>query len=474
MAFKAKLGFIPCHRHPFDEKWAIQIRRRTIAALKKIKALELVVPSEKITTNGLVRGLSDVQPVVDLFRREGVDGVLIGCLTFGDENSAVSIASALKHDAALMYKPVLVFPTKEPPFSQTGGRSSDAFCGCLSITSQLVTKEVGFEALPPVLPEETAFAEAVENFARACVATKRFVGARIGRVGTHPHNFFTCAVNEREMYRRYGQRVLSLDTALLYHNAQALGDRDRRVRNVVGALKRVCDVSRVDEQILLRSAKYEIALERWLEENRVDVFGVQCWPVVQPVYGCVACTAMSRLTSRGRLAACEVDLNGALTMLLQYAAALGGVAPHFVDWTTNHPDDPNKFLAWHCGNAPHELAKDGRVVLDIQYVMAMGGVVPPSRATGCSWMQIRPGAVTLARLVEVGGEYRLLLTRGHVSEEPLRTHGSGAWVSVPDLRALYGTLQESGFVHHCSMIHDDHVEALRMAAKFLGIKTTLV
>jgi L-fucose isomerase-like protein len=473
MSFKAKLGFIPCHRYPFDEKWAIHLRRHAVATLRKFKAVDLVVPSEETTTHGLVSGYADIEPVVKLFRDKNVDGVLIGCLTFGDENPAVSIAAALKHDAALMYKPVLVFPTKEPPFAPDGGRSSDAFCGCLSITSQLVTKEIPFEALPPVSPDDPAFAEAVENFARACVAVKRFVGARIGRVGTHPDNFFTCAVNEREMYRRFGQRILSLDPAWLYQEARALSDHDKRVKQIVHELKKNCDVSAVHEAVLVRSAKYEIVLSKWIEANHIDVVGVQCWPVVQNVYGLAPCTAMSRLTSRGKMAACEVDLNGALTMLLQYSAALGQIAPHFVDWTADHPQDSNAFLAWHCGNAPHELAKDGtQVHIDTQFILAQ--VIPPDIATGCSWMQLRPGPVTMARLVEVGGEYRLILARGEVMDEPLRTHGSGGWVQVPNLPALYGELQQGGFVHHCSMIHDSHVEALRMAARFLGVKATVI
>jgi len=473
MSFRAKLGFVPCHRHPFNEKWAIEIRRRTVAALRKIKVVDLVVPNEEITHKGLVSGHADVEPVRKLFRDERVDGILIGCMTFGDENPAVDIAASVKHDAALLYKPVLVFPTKEPPFTKEGGRSSDAFCGCLSITSQLVTKEIPFESLSPVFPEEQAFVEAVETFARACVAVKRFVGARIGRVGTHPHNFFTCAINERDLYRRYGQRVLSLDPALLYHDAQALKDNERKVKRIIAALKQGCDVSPVHEEVLLRSAKYEVTLERWIDANRIDVVGIQCWPVIEPVYGIAPCTAMSRLTSRGKLAACEVDLNGALTMALQYAVALGQVPPHFIDWTTNHPDDENKFLAWHCGNAPHELAKKGTgVTIDIQFIMAQA--MPRDIATGCSWMQLKPGPVTLSRLVEVGGEYRFLIARGEVADEPLRTHGSGGWVSVPNLPLLYKTLQEGGFVHHGSLIHDVHTEALRMAAKFLGFQTTIL
>lgn len=473
MAFKAKLGFIPSHRYPFDEDWAVEVRRRTIEAIAKIDAVDLVVPDERLTRNGLVRGMEDVEAVKKLFRDERVDGVLIGCMTFGDENSAVDIAVSVKHDAALMYKPVLVFPTKEPPFAPDGGRSSDAFCGCLSITSQLVTKGVAFESLSPVLPEEEVFAQAVENFARACVAVGRFVGARVGRVGTHPVNFFTCAVNEREMYRRYGQRVLSLDPAQLYHDAKALADDEPDVARVVSEIKQTADVSPVGEDVLLKIAKYEVALEKWIDQNKVSLLGVQCWPVVEPLYGCAPCTAMSRLTSRGKLSACEVDLNGALTMGLQYWVALGRVAPHFIDWTTNHPQDRNTFLAWHCGNAPHELAAPGSGVrIDSQFIMAKA--LGPDIATGCSWMQLKPGPVTLSRLVEVEGQYRLLIARGELTDEPIRTHGSGGWVKVADLHALYGALQQGGFVHHCSMIHDEHIEALRMAAKFLGFKTTVL
>ena len=473
MAFRAKLGFVPCHRHPFDEKWALEIRRRTVVALRKIKGVQLVVPSDGVIANGLVRSHEDVEPVKRLFRDKQVDGVVIGCMTYGDENPAVEIAASVKHDAALMYKPLLVFPTKEPPFGEGGERSSDAFCGCLSITSQLVTKEIPFEALPPVFPEEKAFTKAVEGFARACVAVNGFVGTRIGRVGTHPDNFFTCAVNEREMYRRYGQRVVSLDPALLYHDAQALSDRNRRVVRILEQIRQTADVSPVSEEVLLRIAKYEAVLAKWVDANRIDVLGVQCWPVVEPVYGCAPCTAMARLTSRGKMAACEVDLNGALTMALQYAVGLGEVAPHFIDWTTNHPTDKNKFLAWHCGNAPHELAAAGsRVSIDKHVIMAQA--LGPEVATGCSWLQLRPGPVTLSRLVEVDGEYRFVVARGQLMAEPLRTHGSGGWVKVTDLPALYGALQQGGFVHHCSMIHDVHVEALCMAAKFLGFKTTVL
>ena len=64
------------------------------------------------------------------------------------------------------------------------------------------------------------------------------------------------------------------------------------------------------------------------------------------------CALYGRLTGQGMLTACETDILGALSMLVSYSASLGEMVPHFIDWTIQHRDDPNCFLAWHCGNAP--------------------------------------------------------------------------------------------------------------------------
>ncbi|MEM1909203.1 MAG: hypothetical protein QXT79_07520, partial [Thermofilaceae archaeon] len=84
------------------------------------------------------------------------------------------------------------------------------------------------------------------------------------------------------------------------------------------------------------------------------------------------------------------------------------------------------------------------------------------------------GEVTISRLVEYDGEFKLFVTRGRIVEEPGEFRGSWAWVEVPDLDKVYTTLIEEGFIHHASMIHGDIVEPLKMAAKLLGIKAVVV
>ena len=34
---KIKLGFVPLHREPFDDVWAVEMRKRVLSALSKIE-----------------------------------------------------------------------------------------------------------------------------------------------------------------------------------------------------------------------------------------------------------------------------------------------------------------------------------------------------------------------------------------------------------------------------------------------------
>ena len=70
---KIRIGFVPTHREPFDENWAIEMRKRTISALSKNSNLEIVVPNNEITQNGLLRNDTDAEKIVRLFRNKEVD-----------------------------------------------------------------------------------------------------------------------------------------------------------------------------------------------------------------------------------------------------------------------------------------------------------------------------------------------------------------------------------------------------------------
>jgi L-fucose isomerase-like protein len=174
---KIKIGFVPAHREPFDEDWAVQMRKRCLDAFSKVPQLEIVVPDEKLLRKGCLRDDRDAEKTVRLFQEEGIDGLIIGTMTFGDEVAALAVASAFRDC------PVLLFGTKEGPITAQGCRKADSFCGTLSISSGLHRRRIPFVFAGIVFPEEEIFIESVSDFVRVCAVVKGFIGARIGLVG---------------------------------------------------------------------------------------------------------------------------------------------------------------------------------------------------------------------------------------------------------------------------------------------------
>lgn len=463
---RVKIGFVPAHREPFDEEWAVQMRERCLEAFSKVDGLDLVVPVTE-TRRGLVRDDEDAENAIQLFRKKDIDGLVVGTMTFGDEVSALAVASAFAD------KPILLFGTKEGPFKPDGGRKSDSFCGTLSVSSGLYRRSIPFVFAGIVFPEEEEFLESMQNFVRVCSIVRGFMGAKIGLVGPRPERFETCIFSEDAMMNSFEQRVIPVSLLDILHRIEALRDDDAQLQETMRKMREEVDVSEVEEEHVRKIAKLELVLKRFAEEKNLSGMGVQCWTAIQDVYGVCACYAMGRLTDQGIMTSCEVDIYGALTMLAQYLASFKMTPPHFIDWTIKHQEKENVFLAWHCGNAPPSLACKGCPVI-LKHHSILGETVGLDRSVGTAEFQLRPGPVTLCRLVEYDGEFKMLVTKGEIEKADQNLRGSWSWVKVPDLNRLYRDIVEKGFIHHASMIHGDYTKPIADACKFLGIEPVVV
>jgi L-fucose isomerase-like protein len=93
---------------------------------------------------------------------------------------------------------------------------------------------------------------------------------------------------------------------------------------------------------------------------------------------------------------------------------------------------------------------------------------------GTGEFQLAPGAVTLSRLQEHDGKFKMLVARGEIIPSQQNLRGSWSWVEVPDLDKLYSTLIKEGFTHHASLIHGDCSRVLVSACELLGIETIVI
>jgi L-fucose isomerase-like protein len=455
-----KIGFVPAHRESLSEDWASQMRKRCLKVFSKIPGLEIVVPDESLTKNGFVRNNAEAEKVIRFFQNQGIEGLIIGTMTFGDEISTLSIATAFRD------KPLLFFGTKENEVPPCGVRTSDSFCGTLSISSGLHRREIPFVFAGLVFPEEKSFQKYISDFVSTCSIVKGFIGAKIGLVGPRPDVFETCIFNEDAMIKQFNQRVVPTGVTELLLRGSALKKDDPVLKKIAKEMRTETDMSALSEESIEKLARLEFALSSFAREKGLSAMAIQCYPAIEMLFNVVPCYVMGKVTTAGLMASCEGDLYGSLAMLVQYKASLSTTPPHFMDWTLAHPEEKNTFLAWHCGNGPVCLSGEkSKIPITCHYMGPDMGTVE---------FQLKSGVVTLSSLQEDSGNFKMLVTKGKSVKLDGKMKGSWSWVKVPDLDELYGTLVTEGFVHHASLIHGDYTQAIADACDLMGIEVIAV
>ena len=480
-ATTVRIGFVPSFRFRFGP-WCERMRAESLAAFERIEGMEVVVPqpapdgqavdaTRGMTPHGAVNTLDQAEVVAAYFAKRRVDGLIICPLDFGDERSAAKIAEILG-------VPVLLYATREPPQVEDASlaRVSDSYCGNLGVSSALYRRKIPFHFAGLFLPDEPDFVCQVSHFVRAVAVVAGLRGARIGQVGVRPTQFETVAYNEAALTAKFGQNVIHANLSDLTDVANGYPDDDPQVAEVLADIHHTVPTITVGQDYLLNAARMEVALASFWSSQRLSAMAVQCWPSAGRLMGISMCALYGRLTGRAMLTACETDVMGALAMLTSYRAGLGETVPHFIDWTIQHREDPNRLLAWHCGNAPTCLAGSPDEIA-LRSRRDMKGELPVEERDGSAGLyqfQIRPGKVTLCRLAEYDSEWKMLLTAGEIVPTDETLAGTWSWVEVSDHARLYRTLVEEGFIHHASMAHGDQTQALLQACKFLDITPVVV
>lgn len=469
-----RIGFVPTHRWSLTP-WCAKMREDSLRALQSIPGVEAVAPRAAadgkaidapagVIGPGSIVNLDQAQALAQYFASRNLDGLVICPLDFGDERAACLVAQ----QAGL---PILLYATKEPPAGSDPSlrRLSDSYCGNLALAAGLYRRKLPFRYAGLFFPDEPQLARELADFAAALAVLRGLKNARVGQVGLRPPPFESVAYDEVAMARAFGQTVIGRAFSDFHDAAAATPDDAPEIRDILADIRRAAPTITVGDDYLLKAAKLEAAIAAFFRENRLSGLAVQCWPQKS---GIQVCALLGRLTGRGMLAACETDVLGTLSMIVSHRSTLGRTLPHLIDWTIRHREDPNRVLAWHCGNAPACLARDARAVA-LRSRRDMTGTLPAPRAddsAGLFQFQLAPGPVTLCRLAEYDGQWKMLIAGGQIVPSDETMTGTWSWVQLADHERLYRTLVENGFIHHASMIHGDQRKALELACKFLNVQ----
>ena len=202
-----------------------------------------------------------------------------------------------------------------------------------------------------------------------------------------------------------------------------------------------------------------VALDALVREENLSGMAVRCWPEFFTDLGCSACGAMSLLSDAMTPISCEADVNGTITQLI-----LGWISgePAFGSDIVAFDIEADEATLWHCGLAPLSMADPA--------VQPAATIHSNRQKPLLMQFPLKPGRVTIARLSEAAGAFRLVIGGGEMVKAPAAFTGTSGRIRFDSgAQSVMDVIMREGLEHHVSLAYGDHQAELAALARQLGL-----
>ena len=464
-----KVGIVAVSRDCFPESLSVNRRKALVAAYtKKYGANDIyecpicIVESET----------QAIQAVEDL-KKAGCNALCVYLGNFGPEISETLLAQ--KFDG-----PVMFCAAAEESAAHLMDNRGDAYCGMLNASYNLKLRNT--KAYIPEYPVGDAdyCANLIHEFLPVARAIVGLNDLKIISFGPRPQNFLACNAPIKQLYN-IGVEIeenSELDLFEAFHKH----DGDKRIADVVKDMERELGKGNKKPEILHKLAQYELTLTDWIEAHKgskkyVAIAG-KCWPAFQTQFGFVPCYVNARLTGRGILVSCEVDIYGCLSEYI--GACVSQDAVTLLDINNSVPEDmfdadikgkfdytfTDTFMGFHCGNTCS--SKVCSPTMKYQKIMARS--LPVEVTNGTLEGDLQAGDITFYRLQSTA-DNRLYayVAQGEILPVATKSFGGIGVFAIKEMGRFYRhVLIENGFPHHGAVAFGHYGKALYEVFKYVG------
>lgn len=451
--YHLRIGLTPIRRDVSPRPGIFNWEKAEERGRRIVRYIEDHFTSENVSFVGL-RGINplevlyseaDAEKVIERFKAEKADAVLIINCNFGNEEVSAQVARGVG-------KPVCIWAPLDDEFMSDGMRFTDSQCGIFGVSRQMQRFNIPFSFIESCAVESDVFRRNFEKFLSVSCMLKNFSGMRIAQVGMRPKAFCSVIFNEGELMQRFGLQVIPVNLAVIIDKYnKILIENDAELEKGKALLLSRYEMDDLTPPLLKKVYAFVLLYQWVFETYSVQAVSAECWTAMQLAVGAMPCTAYSILADMGYIVSCESDLHGAITMALLSCASLGRKVPFFGEFTVRHPENPNGELLWHCGPFAYSLKKEG---------------TPAKEVNMRQWFQVKDGRYTVARLDQDDGKYSLLAGTCISTDGPY-TFGTYLWAEFKNLNAWERKLVEGPYIHHMAEIEGDYTEELREFCRFV-------
>jgi L-fucose isomerase-like protein len=302
-------------------------------------------------------------------------------------------------------------------------------------------------------PDDARVARQMAIYARACALHKSLVGAKIAVIGRRTEGMTPTAVDEMEILRLFGARLLNygLDEFYALADQVEIAAAQAEWERIAAPAKAV--TSRPEHGVA--NARTLLALRRMVADLDLQAVSIGSYPQCQGTM----CLSIAVLNEEGVPTGCEGDVNSTLAIYL--LSQLSDAPVHFGEMLALDFED-SSIVTSHCGCGSPSLADDDGFVL-CPVRLANDGV--------CIRYTARPGPVTFVNLTGRKGNYRMCAFEGEAVPTGMVFEGTPLkFVTRTSLEEIWSAVTAGGFGHHWMTAYTHAAAELSEFCRLTGVQ----
>ena len=436
-----KIGFVNICHEDYVDNVSINMAETAVKALAEngINIYQIKQP--------VVNSATAERAGKDMLKNE-VEGIILFLGTWIECPVAMSVIREIEHLPMCLWGFQMF--VEEGKMSSTGSYVSFAmFKGTMDRVGYRYKAILGF-------PEDETTLKEVESFSIAAICSERLKRTRIGLVGYTSMSIYPGTFDHVFLRVKIGPEVEQIDSYSLINAAEKLTEEE--CVDVANYLKSAAKIREdVTKEDFIKVSKLCTALKKITQERALKGINVKCQYEFSKEYKMVMCVPLSALAEFGIVSSCEGDMLNTVSMvILNY---LSSKVVTYGD-VMNHEGNVVKLSS--CGFVPYSFGEENQ--REIRKFLPHPGFSGIQNS-----FVLKPGKVTVMRLVEDKCDYHIVYLTG----EGLKTELRQGYMPSLDVR-LDGDINRfiqnySG--QHYAICYGDLSSEIEDFAKILGIKT---
>jgi L-fucose isomerase-like protein len=429
--YQPKVGSYAVYEPPEEgwENWEAQLAQINAGLAKA--GVEVIAAPEA------VKDPASCQRVRDFFVSQNVDVLHALVVSWSFDHHTVEIQLNVG-------KPVVI---RAIPGIRTG-----SVVGSMQLNCVLSDIEVPHRLYYGEIENENPINDAVA-FAKACAIQNKLRGARLAVIGRRTEGMTPTAVDEIEVLRLFGTRLLNYGLDEIQEMAQKIepNDADAAWGRISSGAAKVMSKSEHG----ISTARNYLLFKKMANELGLSAITIGSYPQCQGTM----CVPIAWLNEEGIPTGCEGDVNSTLCMLM--LSMLVNEPIHFGEMLA-FDEKHNALVTSHCGCGSPSLAD------------AHGYNLQPVRLANngvCIRYAAKPGPITYVNFVGRKGNYRLCAIEGEAVRTEMVFEGNPLRFELKSpLKKVWEAVNEHGLGHHWMTAYGHVASVLVEYCQLAGVR----